>query len=254
MYDPQQLLNLIDQNKWWILGGFGIVMVFQWIWLIECVRVAKRDRAYSMPVFLTFFWFAHDTGCVARFNDWFNVYDHWFVKLFWLGLLTAVVLELIFFSQVIKYGKDELVPGISTRNFILGLVAFQIGATVTWEYFKYVMGDPLYQASPTITLISYPLLGAALMLRRRSTIGQNVTMWWTFTAMTVGWQATLWIWYGPEFRSWQMIAGGIVATIGGLAMTYLVSDRSTWFTRRPLDVTANALTTAPAAVPAAQLR
>ena len=239
MYNPQELLSLIDHNKWWILGGFGIVMIFQWIWLIECVRVARRDRAYSMPLFLTFFWFAHDTGCVARFNLWFNVYDHWFVKLFWLGLLTAVILELIFFSQVIKYGKDELVPGISTRNFVLGLVVFQIGASVTWEYFKYVMADPLYQTSPTVTLISYPLLGAALMLRRRSTIGQNVTMWWTFTAMTMAWQATLWIWYGPAFRSWQMVAGGIVAIVGGLAMTYLVSDRSTWFSRRPLVASAD---------------
>ena len=62
MYNPQELLSLIDHNKWWILGGFGIVMIFQWIWLIECVRVARRDRAYSMPLFLTFFWFAHDTG------------------------------------------------------------------------------------------------------------------------------------------------------------------------------------------------
>jgi hypothetical protein len=25
MCDPQTLLNLIDQNKWWILGGFELV-------------------------------------------------------------------------------------------------------------------------------------------------------------------------------------------------------------------------------------
>jgi hypothetical protein len=245
MYDPHELLNQIDQNKWWILGGFGIAMIFQWIWLIECVRVAKRDRAYSMPLFCTFFWFAHDTGCVARFDDWFGVYDHWFLKLFWVGLITAAILELIFFSQVIKYGKDELVPGISTATFVVGLVAFQIAATVTWEYFKSVMGDPLYQASPTVTMISYPLFGAALMLRRRSTIGQNVTMWWTFTAMTVTWFATIWTWYGEPFRSWQVIAGGIVAIVGGLAMTYFVSDRSTRFTRTPLPPSGPTMTAVP---------
>jgi hypothetical protein len=246
MYNPHDLLGLIDQNKWWILAGFGIAMVFQWIWLIECVRVARRDRAYSMPLFLTFFWFAHDTGCVARFNEWFNVYDHWFLKLFWLGLLTAVILELIFFSQVIKYGKDELVPGISTAGFVVGLVVFQIATSTAWEYLKYVMGDPLYQTSPTVTLISYPFFGAALMFRRRSTVGQNVTMWWTFTAMSVAWQATIWTCYGPSFRSWQMIAGGIVAIAGGVVMTYLVSDRSTWFTRRPIGAAADTTTAAPA--------
>jgi hypothetical protein len=173
------------------------------------------------------------------------------MKLFWLGLLTAVILELIFFSQVIKYGKDELFPGISTATFVVGLIVFQIATSVAWEYFKYVMGDPLYQASPTVTLISYPAFGAALMLRRRSTIGQSVTMWWTFTAMSVAWQATLWTWYGPAFRSWQMIAGGIVAIAGGLAMTYLASDRSTWFTRRPIVASADTRTAAQAGDPVA---
>ena len=247
MYDPQEFLHLIDQNKWWILSGFGIAMIFQWIWLIECVRVAKRDRAYSMPLFCTFYWFAHDAGCVARFNDWFNVYDHWYLKCFWFGLFTAAILELIFFAQVIKYGKDELVPGISTRNFILGLIGFQIAASVTWEYFKSVLDDPLYQASPAPTMISYSLFGAALMLRRRSTIGQNVTMWASFTGMTVFWFATAWTWYGEAFRSWQVIAAGIVAIIGGAVMTYLVSDRSTWFTRRPLDPSTEPRAAAPAA-------
>jgi hypothetical protein len=234
MYDPHELLALIDQNKWWILGGFGIAMTFQWIWLIECVRVARRDRVYSMPLFCTFYWFAHDTGCVARFHEWFFVYDHWYLKFFWFGLLTAAILELIFFSQVIKYGKDELVPGISTRNFVLGLIVFQLAATVTWEYFKSVMHDPLYQLSPAPTMVSYVVFGAALMLRRRSTIGQNVTMWWTFTGMTVFWFLTAWIWYGETFRTWQSFASGIVAICGGVAMTYLISGRSKWFARVPL--------------------
>jgi uncharacterized membrane protein len=234
LYDPQQLLNLIDENKWWILSGFAIAMIFQWWWLIECIRVAKRDKVYSMPLFCTFFWFAHDTGCVIRFYDWFVVYDNWYLKCFWFGLLTAAFLELVFFAQVIKYGKDELVPGISTRAFILGLIGFQVAASVTWEYFKYVMDDPLYQFTTTPTVISYSLFGAALMFRRRSTIGQNVTMWVTFTGMTVFWYATAWSFYGEAARAWQSFAAGIVAITGGLVMTYLVSDKSSWFTRVPL--------------------
>jgi hypothetical protein len=234
LYDPHQLLNLIDRNKWWILGGFAIAMIFQWWWLIECVRVAKRDKAYSMPLFCTFYWFAHDTGCVARFHDWFVVYDHWYLKCFWFGLLTAAILELIFFAQTIKYGKDELIPGISTRAFVIGLVVFQIAASVTWEYFKFVMDDPLYQFSPAPTMISYPLLGAALMFRRRSTIGQNVTMWATFTGMCVFWYPTAWLFYGPAAHSPQSIAAGIVSIIGGLFMTYAVSGRTPWFKHVPL--------------------
>lgn len=234
MYDPQHLLNLIDDNAWWILGGFAIAMVFQWIWLIECVRMAKRERAYSMPLFCTFFWFAHDTGVTVRFHDWFVTYDHWFLQLFWVGLITAVVLELVFFAQVVKYGKDELVPGVGTRGFVLGLVAVQIASSVTWEFFKFIMDDPLYQASPAVTMVSYPLMGAALLFRRRSSIGQNVTMWASFTAMTVCWSVVTAIWYGAGFRSWQYLAAGAVAALGGLVMMYLVSERSHFFTRIPL--------------------
>lgn len=63
MYNAPQLLSQIDAHAWWILGGFAVAMLFQWIWLVACIRMAQRDRVYSMPLFCTFFWFAHDTGC-----------------------------------------------------------------------------------------------------------------------------------------------------------------------------------------------
>ena len=233
MYDAQLLLDQIDRDKWWILAGFGIAMVFQWIWLIECVRVARRDLAYSMPLFCTFYWFAHDTGCVARFHDWFVTYDHWYLKCFWFGLLTAALLELVFFAQVIKYGRDELAPGFSLRAFVAGLIALQIAASVAWELLKQILDDPLYQGSVAPTMVSYVAFGFALMLRRRSTIGQNTTMWWSFTGMCVFWFLTVGTWYGEGFRSWQYLATGGVAIAGGIAMTYLVSDRSRLFEKQP---------------------
>lgn len=235
MYDPVQLLANIDHNKWSILIGFSIGgLIFQWIWLIECIRMAKRERVYSMPLFLTFFWFAHDSGCVIRAYEWFVVYDHWFLKLYWFGLLTAVIIELIFFGQVIKYGRNELAPGLSKQQLIAGLIVFQVFATVAWEWFKYAMDDPLYLASPATTMISYPVFGAALMLRRRSTIGQNSVMYLAFTGMTVMWFGTTYLWYGEPFRSWQFVVCGTLAAIGGLVMAYLTNSRSRWFPRTPL--------------------
>jgi hypothetical protein len=234
MYDPRQLLAQIDANAPWILGGFGIAMVCQTVWLVECIRLARRERAYTMPLFCTFFWFAHDTGCVARFNEWFNVYDHWFMKFFWLGLLTAVILELIFFYQVVQYGRAELLPWVNARTFVIGLVVVQIGSSATWELFKYIVNDPLYQFSPLLTLISYPFFGAALMLKRHSAFGQNVIMWGAYTAMAVVWMITTGLWYGEPFRTWQYFSGGAVAIVGGAIMTYLVSSRSPLENRTPV--------------------
>lgn len=229
MYDAQQLLATIDANRWPILAGFGIMMVLQWIWLADCIRVAHRERVYSLPLFCTFFWFAHDTGCVARFHEWFVVYDHWYMKCFWFGLLTAAILELIFFAQVVKYGRTELAPDVGMRTFIVGLVVFQVFASLTWELLKYMFDDPLYQMAPSLTLVTYPVLGAALMLRRRSTAGQSVLMWAAFTGMTVAWYITTPVWLGEAFRSPQYLAAGLMAIVGGLVMTYLVSSRSQLF-------------------------
>jgi hypothetical protein len=231
MYDAQRLLSEIDAHRWWILGGFAVAMIFQWVWLIECIRVAKRDRAYSMPLFCTFFWFAHDTGCVARFHDWFVTYDHWYLKCFWFGLLTAAALEVAFFAQVIRYGREELAPELSPRLFVLGLVVVQIAASTTWELLKSFGGDPLYQASPALTMVSYPLLGAALLLRRGSSLGQSVLMWSSFTGMSLFWFVTAGIFYGEPFRSWQYLGAGAVAVLGGSAMTYQLSGRSTLLRR-----------------------
>jgi hypothetical protein len=223
------LLSDIDQHRWWILGGFTVAMVFQWVWLIDCIRVAKRDRAYSMPLFCTFFWFAHDTGCVARFHDWFVTYDHRYLKCFWFGLLTAAVLEVVFMAQVVKYGRDELLPQLSTANFVTVLVLVQAASSLTWELLKTFGGDPLYQASPALTMVSYPLLGAALLLRRKSPLGQSTLMWSTFTGMTVFWFITAGVFFGEPFRSWQYLGAGTVVAVGGIVMTYLVSGRSRLF-------------------------
>lgn len=234
MYDPRELLARIDADAPWILAGFGLAMIFQTIWLVECIRLARRQRAYTMPLFCTLFWFAHDIGCVARFHEWFFVYDHWFMKFFWLGLLSAVVLELVFLWQVVQYGRAELMPWVSARTFVLCLAAAQLASIATWELFKSIVNDPLYQFSPLLTLISYSFMGAALMIKRRSALGQNTIMWGAYTAMCVIWPITTGVFYGPPFRTWQYFAGAAVAIVGGVVMTWLVSKRSPMFNQEPI--------------------
>lgn len=223
MYDPQQLLTQIDEHTAPILIGFAIAMVFQTIALVDAVRVGARERVISIPLFCTFFWFAHDVGCVVRFDDWFNTYDHWFLKAFWVGLLSAMLLELVFFAQAIRYGRDELLPSRSTRAFAGLVILGALGTIVAWEYLKAVMDDPLYQASPALTMLAFPLTGAALMLRRRSAAGQTTTIWGAFTCMAACWWTTTIWFYADFFRSWQYVTVGVVTVIGCAAMTYVVA-------------------------------
>ena len=48
-------------------------------------------------------------------------------------------------------------PDISERAFAGLIVLGAIGTNIAWEFLKSVMGDPLYQASPALTLLSLPI-------------------------------------------------------------------------------------------------
>ena len=219
MYDGRELLWRIDHHTAPILIGFGLAMVFQTLLMVSAVRVAARDRHISIPLFCTFFWFAHDLGCVVRFDTWFHTYDHWFMKCFWVGLLSALLLEFVYFTQILKYGRQEYAPSWTQAQFAALIAAGAVVAVVAWEYFRSMMGDPLYFAGPAPTMVSYVVFGAALYLRRRSAVGQSIVMWGSFTAMAVAWWVTVGLWFTAAFRSWQYIAMGAVCFLGGLAMT-----------------------------------
>jgi len=175
-----------------------------------------------MPLFCTCFWLAHDAGCVARFDDWFNGYDHWYMKLYWVGLLTAVVWELLYLSQVVAYGREELMPWATKPVFVGILAAGVVTSVVTWEFLKTGFTDPLYQASPVITQVSYPVFGLMMLVGRRSGIGQTPRLWWSFTGMCVAFVPTSVIFFGPYFQTWQYIAEGVVAIVGGIVMALVV--------------------------------
>jgi surface polysaccharide O-acyltransferase-like enzyme len=222
-YDPQALLAQIDEHTAPILIGFGLAMVCQTVVLVDAVRMGARERVIAIPLFCTFFWFAHDLGCVVRFDTWFNTYDHWFLQVFWVGLLSAMLLEFVFFAQAIRYGREELLPSVSTAAFAALIALGAVGTIIAWEYLREVVDDPLYQVGPPLTMLAYPLTGAALVMRRRSAAGQTVRMWTSFAAMAVFWWTTTVIWFAePPFRSWPYIAAGVATVAGCLGMARVV--------------------------------
>jgi len=223
MYDPHELLREIDANIWPMVLVFGLSMAFQAWWLIESARVARRDHAYSIPLFCTYFWFAHDLGGVLHFREWFFFYDHWYLKCYWFVLLGANLIEWYFLWQVYQYGRQELCPRASPRVFLALLASGQAFTVVSFIFLKQTFGDPLFQMDLMLTILVYPALGAALLLRRQSARGQSPAMWWTFTAMTALWAITTYLWFTPEFRSWPCVAADIAATLAGAAMAIVVA-------------------------------
>jgi hypothetical protein len=223
MYDPHAIVNAIDQHTVPILLGFGLAMVLQNIAMITAVVMTRREGWISIPLPCTFLWFAHDLGVVARFDTWFNVYNHWFLKLFWLGLLTALILEVIFLVQAIKVGRAEYLPNGTQTQWTALVVTGAVAFVIVWEYMKVVWDDPLYQAVPAITLFLLPLATTALLLRRRSAVAQSPVTYGCFAAMVVLWWGVTVGYYGGGFASSQYLLTGVAAFVMLVGVTVAVA-------------------------------
>ncbi|MDO3402720.1 hypothetical protein QWI29_21990 [Mycolicibacterium neoaurum] len=219
---------MIDSRPVPLLVGLGLAMAFQTAWLIGAIRAGNRDRAFSLPLVCTFLWFAHDFGYVVRLPHWIATYDHWWVYLFWLGMLSALVLEVFFFAQILQFGRAEIAPTLSQNGFRLLIAAGATGAVIGWEYLRVLFGDPLYLASSSLTLLSYALFGPALLLRRHGRRGQTLFMWGNFTAMTATWWVTTCVFLAPIFLSWQYVAVGVFTFAVGVAMIALLRRDDQW--------------------------
>lgn len=222
MYDPQMILTAIDNHWLPIMIGFGLAMVLQNIAMVTAVVMTRREGWISIPLPCTYLWFAHDLGVVARFDTWFNTYDHWFLKLFWVGLVTAFALELVFLYQAISVGRREYLPHGTRAQWAALVVGGAVAVVILWEYLKQMWGDPLYQAAPAITLFALPLATTALLLRRRSAVAQTPLIYGCFAAMVVLWWGVTATFYGAFFSTWQYLATGVGAFVMLVEVTVAV--------------------------------
>lgn len=222
MYNAHALLLRIDAHKWPILIVCAFAMIGNYIFFIEAFRVARREKIVTIPIFCTMFWFAHDLSFVYRVHDWYGSgpTHSWYTQLFWVALVLTVTFETIYLVQVLQYGRQELLPDATDMQWRLLVGAGVVGAVVCWEAVKYVLRDPLYAGSFGIANLSYPLMGTAMAVRRRSMRGQTPIIWMGYLLLVVCWASANTIWFGPPFRSVQWIALDVVCLAGGIGLLY----------------------------------
>lgn len=217
MYDAREVLSSIDAHAMQIVLLCGIVaMVPTFLWFIDAIRVGRRDRICAMPPLCTLFWFAHDTSFLARYELWFEMYDHWYLKLFWVLLVGTVVLELIYIAQAVRYGRREWAPALSPRTFAAICVVLVIVSVVIWSVVKQSLSDPLYIVAFGLTVVVYPLSAIPMMLRRGSSKGQSDLMWFGYMGLATGYFAATVLYFGESFRAWAWIGLGMISIAGGI--------------------------------------
>jgi hypothetical protein len=228
-YQGNEVLAAIDDHRIAVLLLCGTAMLLTYTWFLEAIRVGRRDKTYCMPLACTFFWFAHDTTFVLRYDKWFNEYDHWYVKMFWVMLVLTVAIEVVYLSQAVRYSRLEIAPWMSPRAYTAAFFACLAGVYVVWLVIKASIDDDLYIIAFGLTVVVYPVMATPLLLRRRSAhgasrsmLGQSRLLWTTSLGLPVGWFLATALYFGDAFRSPEWIALGIVSTVWSLALTIYV--------------------------------
>lgn len=218
MYDAHAVLASIDAHALEIVLLVGVIaMVPTFLWFFDAIRVGRRDQVCAMPPVCTLFWFAHDTSFVARYELWFEGYDHWYVKLFWILLVGTVALELTYIAQAIKYGRREWAPQLSQRAFGAICALIVVVAVVIWAAIKASLNDPLYIVAFGLTVVVYPAAAIPMMLRRGSSKGQSSLMWFGYMGLATGYFTATTLYFGEAFRSWTWVGLGCISVFGGVA-------------------------------------
>lgn len=226
-YDPNVALESIDDNTAVIIACFAVVAVATFTYLVQSFRLAFADRAYSCAL-PTVGWFAiHDLGFVLQYELWFDTYDHWWLKAWWVALIFTTLIEFALVAVVIKFGHAELAPHLPQRVFAAGVIAILLGITALWVLIKDSIDDELYLVSFPITAFWTMPFATALMLRRRSQRGQTPLQPICVAFVMLGFQGALWN-IDDFFREWPFVLFTAMAVVWCLANAWLLSTYPKW--------------------------
>jgi hypothetical protein len=222
MYHAHQTLAVMNGHKWAIIAVAGLALPLNIVFFVAALRQARRDRAYSIPIFTTLFWLCGDSSFLWHYDKWFHTYKNWYPEFFWFGLLLTVAFEVAFTIQVVQYGRAEHLPHWTQRQWTALVLAGVGAAIVVWSMIRHVITDPLWITYFDLATVAGPLAGAALLIRRRSRAGQSPLIWITYTLMAACYFTAELLWFGPPFRSSEFIAMAVVSVAGSAAVAYVV--------------------------------
>lgn len=218
MYDPIATLRMIDQHAVAVIALCAVALVFNYAYFIEAIRLGFRHRSYSVPAPVTLVFLPHDVSYLLQYPKWFGTYDHWFCKLWFCGLVATASIECIFYWQLVRYGRKDLLPQVGEGAWrVIMALGLLVGAGA-WLTVKQALNDDLYLFSFGWTLFWGAPLCLAMIARRGNSRGQSRWMWISYSLMAVFYWAAVSL-VDPYFRSPSWLA--ILAMAVGCAVANL---------------------------------
>ncbi len=221
MYDPYAALAAIDAHTFSIMACLLITVVAVFVYFYIAVAMAIRQQVYVVPFVgaAVFLW--HDFTFVTMWHQWFVVYNHWWVKMWWFALVGSVGFEAFLIYQIIRYGRKELFLNISQQAFTVLVLLGTLGVGAGWLLIKTSLGDPLFFITFVITAVWSVPFHTALMAKRQSRAGQSVVMEASTVVMILSLTGAF-SQIDPFFRSIPFLAFVLVFTLWPLANIWLI--------------------------------
>jgi hypothetical protein len=211
-YDPHEVLRSVDTHTLGVMGFMTICLVSTFIYLVSAFRTSTIHRAYPAPLAAVGFFAIHDASFVAHWNDWFTVYDHWWLKAWAIALIFTAGIECALCYKVFQYGREELMPRLTQTQFGVAIVLALVAVGVVWAVIKGILDDPLFLIAFAVTAWMPPVWSTILLCGRGSMRGQTMLMNWCLVTNPIG-MFGAWFFLDPYFRSPVFLAFGAV-TVG----------------------------------------
>jgi len=207
-YDAYATLARVSEHPGPVVALGAVALLANWYYFFECARLSRRDRVPPMALWATTVFMGHDGSYLLKYDTWFGTYDHWFPKLFWVGLIVTFTFEVIFFAQTIRYGRKELAPNLSQRLWTVYCLGAAVVGILFWVIVKSVLDDPLYMMTFVITLGMCVPATIPLLLRRGSRIGVGLRQMWAYLVIGLGFLGLLFgVLQGPFLEPLWWVAG-----------------------------------------------
>ena len=126
-YHVETTLSNIDAGVTRLLVLGALALICNFVYFGTAAYLGFKHKLYTMPLIGTLVFIPHDLHYVLLYDKWFNVYDQWFMQLFFAGLIITNVLEMIFFYQVLRWGRKEILPQVSQRAYVAIIFAALAG-------------------------------------------------------------------------------------------------------------------------------
>ena len=176
MYAYKASLEAIDAHSTSVMIYLLTTVVFAFLYFIIAVRMTIKQKVYVVPFIGSALFFWHDLTFVLQHDLWFNVYNHWWVKMWWYALCGTVALEVLMIWYVYRFGQQELWPNISRGAYGTLIVLGTLGIGAMWYLIKVTLNDELFFVTFTITASFSVPFHTAILSRRQSRAGQSIIM------------------------------------------------------------------------------